>query len=73
VNSGYPGFGYSGVVFLILSFHFVNKILVLFKFRIVIILFTFCVCTQVLCVRSHFNLSVLSIIRTILGYLMLLV
>jgi len=34
------------VVFLILSFHFVNKILVLFKFRIDIILLTPCAYTH---------------------------
>jgi len=33
-NSGFPGFGYPIVVFSSLSFHFVNKIFVFFKFHI---------------------------------------
>jgi uncharacterized membrane protein YbhN (UPF0104 family) len=45
------------VIFLILSFHFVNKNLVSFKFCIVIILLTLCAHTHLLCVRSHFNFS----------------
>jgi hypothetical protein len=50
-------FGCPRVVFLILSFHFVNKNLVSFKFYIVIILLTLGAHTHLLCVRSHFNFS----------------
>jgi hypothetical protein len=43
------------MVFFILSFHFVNKNLVLFYFRI--ILLTRCAHTHLLYIRSHFDLS----------------
>jgi len=46
------------VVFLLLSFYFVNKILVSFKFRIDIILLTLCAHTHLFYIRSHFNFSI---------------
>jgi hypothetical protein len=57
MKNGYPGFGYPRVVFLILSFHFVNKNLVSFKFCIVIILLTLCAHTHLVYIRSHSNFS----------------
>jgi hypothetical protein len=44
--------------FLILSFHFINKILVLFKFHIDIILLTPCAHTHLLILEVKFNFSI---------------
>jgi hypothetical protein len=46
LNSGYRGFGYLKVIFLLIEFPLVNKILVSFKFRISIILLTHCAHTH---------------------------
>jgi hypothetical protein len=53
------------VIFLLLSFHFVNKILVYFKFRIDIILLTLCAHTRLFCNRSHFIFHLVSELGTL--------
>jgi RNA-binding protein YhbY len=55
----------SGVVFLISSFHFINKILVFFKFRIVIILLTLCAHTHLFILEVNLIFQLVSELGTL--------